>query len=181
MLKLKLQCFGHLMQRADSFEKTLMLGKIEGGRGRGWQRMRWLGGITDSMNVSLSKLQELVWTRKPCVLQSMGSPRVGHNWATELKEGQSQASSFTTCRRKTTDKHFVLVSKCGQFRASLTTQMGTLRVCVWPCHQGRRAEVAVLPTQVIKEFPRTQNVRDLFIVAASPGSRALVRVSFAHF
>lgn len=61
------------------------------------------------------------------------------------------------------------------------TQMGTLRVCVWPRHQGRRAEVAVLSTQVIKEFPRTQNVRDLFIVAASPGSRALVRVSFAHF
>ena len=59
MLKLKLQYFGHLMQRTDSFEKTLMLGKIEGGRRRGWQRWRWLYGITDSM-MSLSKLQELV-------------------------------------------------------------------------------------------------------------------------
>ena len=83
ILKLKLQYFGYLMQRTDSFEKTLVLGKMEGGRRRGWQRIRWLDGITDSTWVWVNS-GSWWWTGRPSVLQSMGMQRVGHDWATEL-------------------------------------------------------------------------------------------------
>ena len=82
-LKLKLQYFGHLMWRADSFEKTLILGKIEGRRRRGWQRIRWLGDVTDSMDMSLSS-GSWWWTGRPGMLWFMGSQRVRHDWVTEL-------------------------------------------------------------------------------------------------
>ena len=74
------------MQRADSLENTLMLGKIEGRRRRGTQRVRWLDGITDSIGMNLSKLQEMVKDRGPGMLQSMGSQRVGYDWANEQQQ-----------------------------------------------------------------------------------------------
>ena len=83
-LKLKLQYFGYLMRRTNSVEKTLMLGKTEDRRRRGWQRMRWLDGITDSSDMSFESSGNWWWTQKPGVMQSIGSQKSGHKWATEL-------------------------------------------------------------------------------------------------
>ena len=86
MLKLKLQYSGHLMCTADSLEKSLMLGKIEGRRRRGHQRMRWLDGITDAMGMNLGKLQEMVRDRKAWHAAVVGSQRVRHDWVTEQQQ-----------------------------------------------------------------------------------------------
>ena len=97
MLKLKLQHFGHLMWRTNSLEKTLMLGRIEGRRRTGRQKMRWLDGITDLMDMSLSKLWEFWRTEKPGMLQSMELQRVRHNWGPELTDSDGYIFRFLIC------------------------------------------------------------------------------------
>ena len=114
MLKLKLQYLGHLIWRANSLEKTqmlkktLMLGKIEGWRRKWRQRTRWLDGIADSMDVSLSSLQAIVNDRKPCPLQSMRSPRVGHDWESEQR--QSSQPCFQSHRKGSSHRWKQLVT-----------------------------------------------------------------------
>ena len=101
-LMLKLQYFGHLRRRSDSFEKTMMLGKIEGRRRSGWKRMRWLDGITDLMDMSLSSSGSWWWTGKPGMPQCMGSQRVEHDWAEmnwTMKEGKKQTKSSSSLKR----------------------------------------------------------------------------------
>ena len=94
MLKPKPQYFGHLLQSADSLEKALMLGKTESKKRRGWQRMRWLDGITDSMNMSSSKLWETVKDRESGVLQSMGLQRIRHDLVTEQQQHDLKGNAY---------------------------------------------------------------------------------------
>ena len=113
MLKQELQYFDHVMQRANSLEKTLMLGKVEGKRRRGQQKMRWLDGITNSINMNLRKLQKIVEDREPGMLQSMGSQRVGYDLAT------IQQQPTKTGLTDALPGHRQLLAQCLTFRSLL--------------------------------------------------------------
>ena len=124
-LKLKLQYFGHLMQRPDSLEKILMLEKIEGRRRREQQRTRWLDGITDSMDMSLSISRRWWRTGKPGILQSMGSQRVKYNWATEQQKNgmffqATPGKNVDPELRKSSNFNFAVWPKTSDLNISLT-------------------------------------------------------------
>ena len=128
MLKLKLQYFGQLMWRTDSFEKTLMLGTIEGRRRRGRQRMGWLDGITDSVDMSLGKPRRQWRTGKPGVLQSMVLQRVGCEWATEQQPGRTEwlktsRRIYLSHQRHSVILAFILIHSTDKIRETATEEV----------------------------------------------------------
>ena len=124
-----LQYFGHLMRKTEYLEKTLMLGKTEGRRSRGWQRMRWLDGITDSMDMSLGKSRSWWWTGKPGMLQSMGSQRVGHDWL-----NWTELSSFILSAKpaQVTELIWAVVAKPAEWQSPYFCQYEKLPQNSWP-------------------------------------------------
>ena len=121
MLKLKLQYFGHLMWRTDSLEKSLMLGKIEGRRRRGWQRMRWLDSITNSLDMSLSKLQEMVKNREAWHAAVHGITKVRYDWVTEQQQGSKRPGAM--CSWSSSSQHLLSVGE-GQVFSHLQNNSG---------------------------------------------------------
>ena len=155
MLKLKLQYFCHPMRRTNSFEKTLMLGKTEGGR-RGRQRMSWLDGITDSMDMTLVNSGSWWWTGRTGVLQSMGSQKVGHDWVTELKlEGGVHLSKNVSHQHFTHDVIRALIFLCLYHSLSpipnKTTHTGFPQACnrIYPHRWERNLSASFRSTLVL--------------------------------
>ena len=161
MMRLKLQYFGHLMRRADSLEKTLMLGKIEGRRRRRRQRMRWLDGTIDSMDMGLSKLQEW-WTGRPGVLQSMGSQRAGLNWVnwTEVIGVRPWSYRISVLVRRDLREHFS-TSSCSLHPHSSP-------FCVWKALWGQREKTANC-TPGREPLPETELAETLTLDFQLPG------------
>ena len=156
MLKLKLPYFSHLMRRADSFEKTLILGKIEGRRRRGWQRMRWLDGITDSMDMNLSKLREMIKDREAGVLPSMGGKK-------------SDTTEWLNNKRSSRELPLSFSSPCESTVSAVTCQLGS-ELLPEPHHAG----------VLISHFqpPRLWDSLWYFVVVASADLNTCLRPFF---
>ena len=142
MVKLKLQNFGHPMLRINSLEKTLMLGKIENRRGRGWQRTRWLEGITDSMDMSLSTLMMMLKDKDPGVLQSMRSKWVRNGRATKQ---QSSREGYSWILIKTKIIHFTQLSNITEYNQNILEKIILYMLNLWGLSLTRRGDNKEIP------------------------------------